>query len=388
MSKYKSPFSLGYRKPLVVTSDDPRANNGSVYSRYGREIYVQDKTKTIKLRKYGFEWISKFADSAQYVYFTNIKSIGNIILVGGGNDTPPNYGAVFKSTDVGETWTQKYDIPVDVYGSLQASSTHFFIFDTVFMNAYYKNLQLYDPYVPMYYTNIYSSTDGETWTLTQISAYSGLYGSGNGKVFFEAKEFENLILTEETYYGYPVYDVTLSDKVYTSNNDGTFTKNSVTSTRPIPGSGNNSYAYGNNKYVAVNYGGEAWYSENLLDWIASSGTNVSIESVRFINNKFIGVSWGWNQGAISTDGITWDNWNQPDYYILDIGYTNGVYMLIGSYVPSYYSYDMITWTALALREDSYVYQAEWEQMLAKNNRLIAVGFPSTQGNPSIITIDI
>lgn len=56
MSKYQNPFSVDYRNPVIINSQDPRVQGwklGQTYSRMGREIEVVDEvSKPLKLDKY------------------------------------------------------------------------------------------------------------------------------------------------------------------------------------------------------------------------------------------------------------------------------------------------------------------------------------------------
>lgn len=56
-NKYNSPTSVGYRKPIMLYSEDPRAKSQKEYEKYaasiGAEIIVKTKpVKTIVLDEY------------------------------------------------------------------------------------------------------------------------------------------------------------------------------------------------------------------------------------------------------------------------------------------------------------------------------------------------
>ena len=56
MSKHKSPFTVDYRKPIIIASDDPRNKNGASLNKYksraGSKIIITDMAKPRTLQKF------------------------------------------------------------------------------------------------------------------------------------------------------------------------------------------------------------------------------------------------------------------------------------------------------------------------------------------------
>lgn len=92
-------------------------------------------------------------------------------------------------------------------------------------------------------------------------------------------------------------------------------------------------AYGNGKFVAINWGGYASTSTDGINWTTPKEVTTnrdSFQSLRFINGQFILVNYYDGQLCFTTDGMNW-TFKKPisSSYFYDIAYGNGRYVVVG-----------------------------------------------------------
>lgn len=92
-------------------------------------------------------------------------------------------------------------------------------------------------------------------------------------------------------------------------------------------------AYGNGKFVAINWSGYASTSIDGINWSTPKKVTTnrnSFKSLRFINGQFILVNYYDGQLCFTTDGVNWTTKNPiSSSYFYDIAYGNGKYVIVG-----------------------------------------------------------
>lgn len=92
-------------------------------------------------------------------------------------------------------------------------------------------------------------------------------------------------------------------------------------------------AYGNGKFVAIDWNGYASTSIDGINWSTPKKVTTnrnSFQSLRFINGQFILVNYYDGQLCFTTDGMNWTTKNPISRsYFYDIAYGNGKYVIVG-----------------------------------------------------------
>ena len=92
-------------------------------------------------------------------------------------------------------------------------------------------------------------------------------------------------------------------------------------------------AYGNGKFVAINWSGYASTSTDGVNWTTpkkATTNRTSFKSLRFINGQFILVNYYDGQLCFTTDGMNWTfKYPISSSYFYDITYGNGKYVVVG-----------------------------------------------------------
>lgn len=79
MTKYRRPFSVDYRKPVVMDSSDPRYKNLERYrSRLGRKVIVKDLPKISSMSLRTYFWNFYFFEGFYDEFGNNIRVTGNL----------------------------------------------------------------------------------------------------------------------------------------------------------------------------------------------------------------------------------------------------------------------------------------------------------------------
>jgi Photosynthesis system II assembly factor YCF48 len=141
------------------------------------------------------------------------------------------------------------------------------------------------------------------------------------------------------------------------------------------GKGMNAIAYGNNTYVAVGFGGVIVSNNSDLSsgaWtLQSSGTNLDLYGVAFVNGVFIAVG---SQGTLltSSDGVTWTPRNSTTTENLwQVAFGANTYIVVGDSGTILSSSDSATWQQVALGTTTT--QSFYAVCFATNAQFVAVG---------------
>jgi len=305
-------------------------------------------------------WIGDANGVAQELCFKN--GLG-LFIAGGGE-----YGTVKMSGD-GITWAS-YDMTVDgatsqnhIMGSLAYGNGIFvatinsklcYSYDgvnyytatitTSVTNSYYQVVFGKGKFVVRGTGATYYSTNGITWTETYVSTAS-LYKpkTDGGRLRFVNDKF---IYIE-------------SGKCEYSENGVTWVTKNAPTTAVIY---DITYAFG--KYVAVSYGGQFWYSTDLLTWTQvtkTSGVSISARALEVGNNILVALGYG--ESSAYTDGVYLDSSFKQAHVTgltgassYDNAFANVAYhekfVTVGRRYFAY-SIDGKTWTQVVLMESMY-----------------------------------
>ena len=342
MSKYNSPFSKAYRKPIVMAIDDIRNKNFGIHkNRVGSDIIVNDilnAPKTINLpdssakvvvaaygasmstSSDGYVWNSDpiyqttIPNQPEYANWTGV-AYGNGYFVAVSSE-----GKVSRSRD-GRYWSY----------IIHGSSYHWNSIS--FGNGVFVALPIYGQYCGV------SSDNGSTWNIVDLSAlnaspYSVTFGSG--KFIVSAAYGKILSSTDGQNWSQVSGDIG-SDPYKQYSGIASFTNNKFfivgfTCGIRVSSDGQNwsSYnfptssgtyspvAYGNGVYVISVYGTNKVYtSTNGTTWVSTVSSSLPSTSwgrICFTNNHFVmlsGVDSDSPAGihfATSPDGYIW-TWN-------------------------------------------------------------------------------
>lgn len=201
------------------------------------------------------------------------------------------------------------------------------------------------------YSGLYYSTDGITWTLSNmtvsdcaslhyanglwVAGFSelGLSYSEDGKVWSPSNMWGTDWSSKSVYYGNGMWVAGGEGGIYYSEDGKEWTESEL-SARIIK-----SVYYNNGMWVA---GGEGlWYSEDGMTWTEGDGEDFC--SVYCANGLWVAGSDSGGECGLyySTDGMTWTQSNITSG-IFDIHYGNGMWVACGE--GFLYSEDGMTWT--------------------------------------------
>jgi len=210
--------------------------------------------------------------------------------------------------------------------------------------------------------NIAYSTDGETWSLADVTSIF----TGPGI---------NLPSVETIAYG--------SNKFVAGGQKGrmAYSPDGVTWTAIENSSLDyiHAIAYGNNKFVATSYGGKIATSTDGITWTAAEDSILKkngMEAIAYGSNKFVIV--GSKGIAYSTNGETWTQTDVSGIFGLRspsaIAYCKDRFIAGGSVGTMAYSTDGITWTAVT---DSKFGTHSFNAFAYGNGTYVAVGAVGT-----------
>ncbi len=158
-------------------------------------------------------------------------------------------------------------------------------------------------------------------------------------------------------------------------NIATYSTNGINWTQTtLPVSANwNSVAYGGDKFVAVAYGGNiSAYSDDGINWTQTTlSASASWQSVAYGNDKFVAIAVNSNIAAYSADGITWTQTEMPasaNWYSVAYGGDKFVAVTSSGGIAAY-SADGITWIQTTLPAS-----ASWRSVAYGNNKFAAVAY--------------
>ena len=155
-------------------------------------------------------------------------------------------------------------------------------------------------------------------------------------------------------------------------NIATYSTNGINWTQTtLPVSANwNSVAYGGDKFVAVAYGGNiSAYSDDGINWTQTTlSASASWQSVAYGNDKFVAIAVNSNIAAYSADGITWTQTEMPasaNWYSVAYGGDKFVAVTSSGGIAAY-SADGITWIQTTLPASS-----RWNSVTYGNGKFVA-----------------
>lgn len=271
------------------------------------------------------------------------------------------YSRVYTSTD-GTTWTQMgetYNMMVDkvVYGE--------------------------GKYIMGGGLNIYTSTDGTIWevqeNVTEGTIKNIVYENrkfvivGNGGSILKSLDGLNweTIISGVNFY---IFDIIYANNKYiavgSSGNIATSTDGKVWQ---LQDSGTTKYlysiSYGNNTFVAVGESGIVLTSSDGTEWVTrTSGFSGQISSIAFGNGKFVAVA-GTGGMRYSEDGITWQNVTNGGFFD-GVCYGGSKFVAVGRSGYTGTSEDGITW-------EKHNNNISCERVFYGNGLYIAVGLEGT-----------
>ena len=154
------------------------------------------------------------------------------------------------------------------------------------------------------------------------------------------------------------------------------------------------FAYGNNKYVALTYGGMTSYTTSITapEWstvvVNTNLGNNNWQAIAYGNSKFVAIG---ETGYISTssDGINWStatqNVNLGNAGWRDIAFDGTQFVAIGDGGYTSYSTDGVTWTQATQEITS---RSNWRTITYGNSKYVALtygsstGYYATKGQPT------
>lgn len=306
MAKYRSPNSVGHRKPIYISSDDPRARNANALESFrataGAEVIVTKANKAIALDKYN----------------------------------PPPAVLLWSAGSVAGT-----------------DGTALMLTNYSFSSSAYLNTDLYYASTPIYagskfvaltaFTgwpaqgNLVYSDDLLTWTDTSTLEEYGPFSTGSCMLYAN----DQLVVVDATSIGVITDLSSFKDFVFKKHLDS------------LGIQGFRSMAYGNGVYVALPtpYDPLSIYSStDLITWTETAlpgGSNRPTQ-VAFFKDKFIRIDSGFpNTIFTSVDGVTWDSTVNDGviegYSFLTVGSDKAIITGPGD-GTYYYSTDGHTWT--------------------------------------------
>jgi hypothetical protein len=340
----RSPHSIGRRKPIYISSDDPRAANKNVLERYranaGAEVIVVPSHKPFELDPYvpppdlvlwslGTPKLYTSLDSGKTLTFYNL----GMDLMWTPNAAAPLYnGSVFVFADLnGRVMTSHYfsqhrPASSEVYFR-QGSSMLYANGKMVFADAVVGNISVTEDLVSL-----------GSWVIKQT---------------FTAID-AGLTTISSMAYGNGVYVAISANKAYTSADLISW------STNTLSGFIANAWqvAFFNDKFIAIDSAGSILISLDGLTWTAPTYTPL-IANYAFLtvgSDKAIIVGPSDGSYLYSTDGITWENGSFafPDVVaiVYVATYSNGSFFVMpwGGVGPLLISTDAIVWSMQTLPE--------------------------------------
>jgi hypothetical protein len=134
-------------------------------------------------------------------------------------------------------------------------------------------------------------------------------------------------------------------------------------------------AYGNGKFIAINWSGYASTSTDGINWTTPkkiTNNRTSFQSLRFINGQFILVNYYGGQLCFTTDGMNWTFKNPiSSSYFYDIAYGNGKYVVVG-----YQGYIAILTNDFKVESYQWIKDTiddRWNKIIFANGKFVVVG---------------
>ena len=197
------------------------------------------------------------------------------------------------------------------------------------------------------------STDGLTWNTTEQSKSYTWVSFANDR-FFASNDYSSTSIDYST--------------------DGiTWTSVTIGSVKALW----RSVIYGNGTYVACSSDNNAWYSNDGINWTRGGSVGQTSynnkDSYAFGNNTFVAIDggqWDWEAPYMyySTDGIRWTSKNLG-FHIEAVSYGDGKFAIVGE--KGAYSTDGINWTETTLPTFTDG-ETRWRMLTYGNGKFIAV----------------